>query len=145
MVLLPVMANTVQSNVISAYQRSVPRGGISLGPIHRWRNVVGGFLVEVVEVVEVVVVDLFLVLEDNILRVNDDDDDDEYEYEYEEGKKEGFAFIFIFALVFVFAVVTSIRRTVVFIVDVVLLDYLLSSFYYLSLSLDYIFELLDMK
>jgi len=40
MVDVPVMANTVQMSTISAYQAKVPRGGISLGPKNRCKNVV---------------------------------------------------------------------------------------------------------
>ena len=39
MVDVPVMAKTAQMRNISAYQRGVFRGGISLGAIHRCRNV----------------------------------------------------------------------------------------------------------
>lgn len=39
--LVPVIANTVQRSVISPYHLSVPRGGISFGPSHRCKNVVG--------------------------------------------------------------------------------------------------------
>ena len=77
-VLVPVMANTVQRSVISAYHLSVPRGGISLGPMYRCRNVVC-FVVVVVVVAVVAVVD---VVEEDVIGsivffVLDDDDDDD--------------------------------------------------------------------